>query len=744
MESTFLVASNLFRQGRFQEVLRLAEPYLSRAPQAAWLNLAAGSACALGRLDEAEAHLRELVTMLPDSAEIYSNLGSLLKSMGRLEEAESALRRALALDPALAAAHSNLGIVLHSAGRHVEAEPAYRKAITLERGNAEAVSVNLGILLKEMGRLDEAESIFSDVRKVRPSNAEVHFNLGLVYSELKRVRAAEDAFRRALVLNPRHVGAQHGLASLLFTLGRVEEAEKAYLGAMALAEDDKSQPLLARYKDNVGLLNGFGNLLKKNGRYREARAAYRRVLEINPLKGNALCQSLNCSQYLCEWGEVARETAELDSAIASGVEEISPFLLLSLPGFGLDVQRKAAEQYAAGLLRAQLAVPPLVSPSRHSQCDYSGRGRLRIGYLSADLQQHATLHLLGGVFEAHDRTRFSIHAYSYGPSAAQDDHRLRVKSACDVFRDLDADTDVSAAARIADDDIDILIDLKGYTGNCRLGIQALRPAPVVVSWLGYPGSLGHSRLADYLIGDQVVTPLEHAAYYSETLALMPNSYQPNDAARAIGPRPERRQFGLPEQGLVFCSFNQSYKITDNMFNLWCRLLVAVPGSVLWLLKPEDEARQNLQQAAVARGVEPERLVFTTSLPHTEHLARLQLADLALDTFPYGSHTTGSDALWAGVPLIARMGETFASRVSASLLHAVGLPELVAVNDEAHFELVLELALNDAKRQSIRDKLASQRQATPLFDTQRFTRDLERLYCAIWEQHGRGERGPVIL
>lgn len=741
MDSTFRAATQLFRQGRFDAVLREAAPYLAGPDAAAWLNLAAGAACALGRLDEGESHLRGLLARIPDSAEVLSNLGSLLRDRGRLDEAEDALRRALAIRPDFAAAHNNLGIVLHARGRAVEAGTAFERAIELDPGNADAVRANLASARIATGRLDEAQALLAAQR----ANTDLHYRLGMAYSAAHRAREAEAALRRALALAPLHVGAQQGLAALLDRLGRLDEAEAAYRGALALAGAGRGAPGqgvdAARHYE---LLYGLGNMLARRGRRLEARTHFRQALAINPEGNVATTMAMLCSQHLCEWDEVARNSAELGLAIARGAGAVVPFPLLSLPGFGPDPQREVAARFAAATWRDEFARPPLVPPTHHPLRDGQGMGRLRVGYISADLQEHATMHLMGGVFDAHDRARFAIHAYSHGPAAARDDYRRRVEAACDGFRDLEAETDASAAALIAADGIDILVDLKGYTNQSRLGIQALRPAPVVVSWLGYPGSLGHPRLADYLIGDPVVTPLDHAAHYSERLALMPHCYQPNDSTRAIGPRPSRRELGLPEAGVVFCSFNQSYKITRAMFELWRRLLQAVPGSVLWLLEPEAAAMQNLQAAAQARGLDPSRLVFASPMPHAAHLGRLQCADLALDTFPYGSHTTGSDALWAGVPLVGRLGDTFASRVSASLLHAVGLPELVAETDEAFFELALDLAMNPAKREAIRDHLVRTCALAPLFDTRRFTRDLERLYLAIWEQHGRGADGPVVI
>jgi predicted O-linked N-acetylglucosamine transferase (SPINDLY family) len=373
--------------------------------------------------------------------------------------------------------------------------------------------------------------------------------------------------------------------------------------------------------------------------------------------------------------------------------------------------------------------------------------KLKIGYLSADFHDHATMHLLAGVLERHDRSRFEIHLYSYGPRRS-DAYVERIDAMPVTFHEVSRLTDRQIADAIARDHVQMLVDLKGYTTAARLGISALRPAPVTISWLGYPGTLGHPGLADFIIGDAVVTPPDCADDFSETLALMPHSYQPNDAPEDIGAPPSRADAGLPERAFVFCSFNQTLKITARSFSLWLHLLHAVPGSVLWLLKPsDDEAIHNLQKIVEASGLDLARLVWAPRLPRRQHLARLQLADLALDTCPYGSHTTGSDALMAGVPMIARSGNLFVSRVSESLLNAIGLKELVATTDETYLQLALSLARDPLRLGQIRHVLSTQRTVSPLFDPRRFARDLERLYEAIWQRASGDERHsrlPIVI
>lgn len=369
--------------------------------------------------------------------------------------------------------------------------------------------------------------------------------------------------------------------------------------------------------------------------------------------------------------------------------------------------------------------------------------KLQIGYLSYDFFEHATMRLLAGVFERRDTNAFDIVLFSYGP-CKEDDFTKRIAETGLPVIDIAALSDQAVAALIHDNKIDVLVDLKGYTTGSRLGITARRPAPIIVSWLGYPGSLGHGRLADYIIGDDIVTPAARADDFSERLALMPHTYQPNDDKRVIPSVPPGRQtVGLPEKGMVFCSFNQMMKLNPGMFDVWCRLLADTRDSVLWLLDPEsDTAKSNLLRVAGRHGV-AERLIFAPQASQVEHLTRLQLADIALDTYPCNSHTTASDALWAGVPLVTVMGDTFAGCVAASLLSAHGLGELVSTDINGYFEKIIGIAHDPDWLRRLKRQLIDRRASSPLFDTTRFTRDLEQLYRAIVSNERAGRPTRVV-
>lgn len=618
--------------------------------------------------------------------------GNRLQGLGRLDEAQRCYESARSLDPSCPRAHVNVGNAL------------------LERGDVEG-----------------ALAAYAEALKLDPAYAAAHFNSGNACWHARRLAAAAAHYERALALKPDFVDALVALGNVHDALGDLPQAEDCFRRALALRPD---------YAQVYGNL---GNVEIKRRRWAAALAAFREMAAQRPDDGHAQAFAYFCALQACDWSDRQASEEALVDLVDRGAAGVMPFVMLNVEtraGSAGQLQRLAARNFALHALSGVLSAPPLRSGPR------PGKDRLRIGYLSADFHEHATMHLLRGVLAEHDSTRLAVYLYSYGTT--RDAATELAERSCERLRDLAALADREAAALIADDGIDILVDLKGFTTNARLQIAARRPAPVLVNWLGYPGTMGHPRLADYIVGDRVVTPLEHTADFSECLAVLPNCYQPNDRARPLGAAPARAETGLPETGAVLCSFNQGYKLSPGMFEAWCRILAGAPGSVLWLLDPGDSGRRNLEREARARGVDPQRLVFAPAVPVEQHLARLQLADLALDTYPYNSHTTASDALWAGVPLVTLKGQTFASRVAASLLTAAGAPELITADHQAFVDLALRLLRDPARLTAVRKTLASSRLAAPLFDTVRFTRDLERLYARMWEHALHGVRQPIIL
>lgn len=442
-------------------------------------------------------------------------------------------------------------------------------------------------------------------------------------------------------------------------------------------------------------------------------------------------------RHMCEWADLAADDTDLAAVLAGGQgHHLSPFHLLSVPGMSAGDQRACSELWtrerraAAQVERDALA---FIFPNTE-------RRKIRLGYLSNDFHEHATAHLLIEVLEAHDRDAFEVNAYSFGADDGLP-MRRRLMAACDRFVDISDMADSAAAQLIYDDAVDILIDLKGFTARARSGIALLRPAPVVVNYLGYPGTMG-AGICDYVITDPFLTPPESADFYAESFAYMPNTYHPHGRQMPVGAKPTRREAGLPEQGFVFCCFNQPYKISPQMFDIWCRLLSCVPDSVLWLLDT-PHATGNLRSEAIARGIDARRLVFGANLDQAEHLRRLQLADLMLDTSPFNAHTTASDALWAGLPFVTCPGDTFPSRVAGSILHAIGLPDLVTDSPDAYFDLAYTLAVDEERLDDVRARLAANRLTAPLFDVAAYTADLEGLYGAMSARH-RAHLPPAAI
>lgn len=444
------------------------------------------------------------------------------------------------------------------------------------------------------------------------------------------------------------------------------------------------------------------------------------------------------SRAWCEWQDFDTWQGQALLALADPAAAATPpFHLLSLPGITAAQQQEGAVKWMAARLLAS-------QPNRSLLADefsdallhrrHNPDPRIRLGYLSSDFQQHATALLMVEMLEAHDRDRFQLFAYSYGADNGQG-MRQRLQARFDQFTDITGMDDLTATRTIHADGIDILIDLKGYTAGTRTALLTYRPAPVQVSFLGYPGTLG-GLFCDYLISDRFITPSDAASHYSEALACLPDSYQPHGRHVTASAPPTRASEGLPDAGVVLCCFNQAYKFTPEVFDIWCHVLDQTPGSVLWLLS-DEHAQGNLRQEAMQRGIAPHRLVFARDCPQPQHLNRLQLADLVLDTLPYNAHTTASDALWAGVPVLTCAGHTFASRVAGSLLHAMGLPELVTHNLQDYSALALELAASPTRLQGLRDKLSALSPTAALFDVTAYTRNIETLFTQMWRRHQAG-------
>ena len=708
---------------------------------------------ALRRYDEALAFHERALSIVPNYADALSGCGAALNALGKYAQALANYDKALLVKPNDAHTINSRGDVLRRMKRYSEALMGFDHAIVINPHNAEAHN-NRGMVLKDLNRLDEALTSYDRAVALRPDYAKAFNNRGNVLQRLERPHEAAASYDKAIAIRPEYASAFNNRGNALHTLQRFAEAIESFDRAIALKSDyavaysNKGNALkaLRQFDDAVASYDtaiavdlacveahyNRGIILMELGRSEDALASYEKAFALNPNLRALQGARLHAKMHLCDWSNFASDCSRLLAALSEGIPVSQPFPLVSIP-CKPDDQLKCAQLYIADRYRDSR------TPYRHDR-PYS-HDRIRIGYLSADFHDHPTAFLMAGMFELHDRERFETIAISFGPDR-DNDMRRRLKRSFDQFIDASTQSDDEIAELVYRLEIDIAIDLKGFTKNTRLNVFAKRPAPLQVTYLGYPGTLGASYI-DYLIADRIVIPREHQYAYSEKIVYLPDSYQVNDRDRPIRSLTLRRaDAGLPEQGFVFCSFNNNYKITPDIFDVWMRLLRDVKGSVLWLLEGLSEgnvrAAANLRREAERRGVSGDRLIFAPRLPSEYHLARHQLADLFLDTLHCNAHTTASDALWAGLPIVTCLGSTFAGRVAGSLLNSVGLPELITDSLEGYEALALRIARDPSYLASLKAKLAYNRDICPLFDTAQFVRYMEIAYRTMWERHQQGQ------
>ncbi len=706
-------ANALLRMNRHDEAMQNLDRLLVLDPRnAVALYNRASILATLGRPEEALAALETATAARPGFAEALFFKGNLLRSLKRPEAALAAYDAALAANPMHFDCLNNIGDTFNELGRYGDALAALDRALALAPTNLE-ILVNRGRTLGKLGRTDAQFAAFDQALALKPDFLPALLSRGVALTSLRRYDQALESLDRALAAAPANAKVLEARGSVLVMLGRKDDAIASYEAALGIAP-------------TVEALNNYGHLLRRMAKYEEAAAAYERVITLKPdflmAKGYLWTSRLYC----CDWSNAA---AGIDGMVAdtmAGKLVTNPFSLVQFSA-SAEAQLRCAEMFVASKKR----VPAPWAPGG------SAGGKLRVAYLSADLQDHATAFLMAGLFEAHDREKFETTAISF----ARDDggaYRRRLKGAFDRFLDASAMTDPEVVNLVRALPVDIAVDLKGFTNDARPDIFLDRVAPLQVSFVGYPGTWG-APCMDYLVADPVIIPPGAERFYAEKIVRLPDSYQPNDRNREIAAHvPTRAELGLPEQGFVFCSFNNCYKILPPVFDIWMRLLQQVPGSVLWLLASSSAAVRSLKNQAAARGIAPERLIFAPVALQPQHLARQARADLFLDTLPCTAHTTASDALWAGLPVLTCLGQTFAGRVAGSLLTAAGLPELVTQNLADYESRALDLATAPAKLQELRAKLARNRLTCALFDTEKLCRHLEAAYLAMWERQRRGQ------
>lgn len=605
-----------------------------------------------------------------------------LQNAGRMAEAENGFRQIIALESGNGAALYSLAVILLNSGRTQEGLALSNAGVALAPTFAPLWFVR-GALLQAQGDFPAALESFDQAIKIKPDYLEVWLNSGVLLRNMHRHKESVERFNHVLSLDPNHTGALANCGILLTEFKQSEVAINMFERLLAIKPD---------YDFGLGLLE------------------YERM-------------------HICDWNGFGEMSQRIIAGIRVGQRSCKTLALMA-------ISDSASDHFEAAKIFSAFYCPP--GKTRLWQGERYRHKKIRIAYVSPDLREHPVGHLMCGIFEHHDKHRFETIAISLG---IDDGSRLRARmlQAFDRFIDVRAMTSLQVAQLMRELEVDIAIDLGGYTSDTRTDIFSFHPVPVQVNYLGYPGTMGVDYY-DYILADRHIIPPEHHGFYSEKVAYLPDTYLPTDASIQISERtPTRAECGLPETGFVFCAFCHDYKINPPLFDIWMRLLAQVPGSVLWLVSRNEISQRNLRREAEARGISAERLVFAQRVPLVEdHLARYRQADLFLDTHPYNGHTTAADALMAGLPVLARMGDSFASRVAASLLHAMGMPELIARSAQEYEAMALNLAQQPALLAQIKAKIAANKSASSLFDTQEFCRNLEAVYIAMWRQAQMGE------
>lgn len=640
----------------------------------------------------AEIACQELLKRYPDLPDGLHWMGIACHYQKRSSEGLVWLKKAIAVAPEHPYFHNTLGVVLRKAGTAEECIQSFRNALRFKPDYAEA-GMNLANILRDENELDEAIAWYKWAQGLKAHYFESWNNLGILYKNKKEYDKARDAFEKALAIKPDYANP--------------------YLNLAVIHEEKKERA--------------------------EAVKLYRKTLEMKPDTHEIWLSMMHNQMHHCDWEGLEEGIHQVRTLVREEYQgELLPFNFLSLPGTTPLEQRKCAELFT----NSRYMTFMLQAKKMNFQFKKELKTKLKIGFLSADFNEHAVSISLVQVIELFDHEHYELYAYAYGKND-NGPTRQRISQAFDHFIDIDRFGHLEAAKRIYEDNIDILIDLTAYTAGGRAEIMALHPAPIQANYLGYPSTMA-APFIEYLIGDPIITPPEHAAFYSETLALLPHCYFPNDRKRLVEENSSRETEGLPLDKFVLCSFNQPYKINANLWDDWCTILKNIPNAVLWLHAFEMPAREKLKKEAEKRGVDPERILFASVKPRlSEHLGRLRLADLALDTSPYNGHTTTSDALWAGLPVVAQLGESFAARVAASILTAANVPELITYSRSEYIDLVCKLATSAEELQSLRSKISANKETCPLYDSMRLAKNLGRIFSAMYA-NWLADRQPTLI
>ncbi|AXE61830.1 tetratricopeptide repeat protein [Candidatus Thioglobus sp. NP1] len=736
----------------------------------------------LGMLDASIESFEKALSIKPDYAEANNNIGNVFKELGHFDNAIKSFEKAIEIKPSYFEAHFSLGEIFQDLNNITSAIRHYEVVLLIKPDFAELHN-NLAVLYLRIDDIDSALKHLKEAVRISPEFAEAFYNLGHAYKELNQSDKSLDCYKNAIAMNPHYAEPHYASGNILQDLGQFDKAVKCYQMALIIEPDkaevhyelgnisydlgqfnasiESYEKAISIDSNNSQFINGMGIVLNKTGQFEKALKCYKKAISINPEYAevyfnlgnlqwdlNEMDEAVSnyeyaiklkpgidfnfgnlfhCKMHLCNWDNFSINLKEIHNRINNSELTIDPFSLSALID-DAKIQLKNAKIFSKEITSKNNALSKKNSYLNHK--------KIRIGYFSADFREHPVSFLSAKLYELHDRSHFEIFAFSFGPNT-QDEMNLRIKAGVDKFYNVEkmSNNDIALLSRSLE--IDIAIDLGGFTANNKAEIFAVNPAPIQINYLGYPGTMG-ADFYDYIIADKIIIPEEQKRNYSENIIYLPSCYMPQDSSRQISNKLiTRQECNLPEDGFVFCSFNNSFKITPKEFDIWMRLLSKIDGSVLWLLKANKSSEDNLKSEAKKRGVEPNRLIFADKIAVEEHLARQRLADLFLDTFNFNAHTTASDALWAGLPVLTKIGKGFAARVAGSLLTSLEVPELITNSEKEYEALALNLASNPEKLATIKKKLADKRTTAPLFDTKTYTKNLEKAYTQAFERYTNG-------
>ena len=710
----------LYNKKQFLKVLKKSEKLIKKSPSnfIIW-NLIGGANQSLGKVNEASKAFKKVTILNPNYHHGHNNLGIVLKEQGKLDEALVAYYNALNLNPNDANTHYNIGVLFQEKYDIEKAIEAYDQSIFLRSNYAPAYN-NKGQALKDLGFLEDAVVEFQKAINLDPNYFFAYNNLGNVFFDLGDLKNSIQNFNKAILIKPDFVNALNNLGYVLHKMDKTSEAIEVFNKA------------LFYNNDNANIHFNLGNAFKEKNNIPLAIKSYNETLRLDAYHEKALAKKLLLQSFICDWEAIKFYKDKISNLGLR--KDVIPFTLLPLED-NPENHRKRSELFA----KLNFSVKEIPFPSIKKEKSK----RIRIGYFSSDFKEHPVAYLMAKVFEKHDRNKFEVYGYSiYG--FHEDSFSERLKKSFDIFDNVSEMSDKEIAFLARQDNLDIAIDLNGYTENARPKIFAYRAAPIQINYLGYPGTMG-ADFMDYIIADRNLIPTDKQHFYTEKPIYLPHHYQAqDDSLRIADQTPSKLELGLPDEGFVFCAINSSYKITPREFDIWMRLLKKVDKSVLWLLDFKKGTKENLMNEAVARGVNPSRLVFAKYTSHEKYLAQFRQADLFLDTFNYNAGATASNALWVGLPVLTKSGESYTSRMAGSLLSSIGLNNLITDTEEEYEKVALDLATNPDRLSNLRNELAKNILSKPLFKTQLFIDHLEKGYIQAYQNYLKGQKPQTIF